>query len=200
MVFTQRGFTLIEISIVLIIIGLLLGGVLKGQEMINDAKIRNIEQDMAGIAAAIHTYQDRYKALPGDDKRAAGRWAAASDGDGDGLLEGDFDSATETDESRIMWRHLRYAGLLQGDPAQSGQPRHAAGGLFGVQGKSGGLLLCARPLTKKFADIIDAHQDDGQPDKGVIRVFAATGAIDFSAPLTSYDSDESTAYSLCKIL
>lgn len=88
MVFTQRGFTLIEISIVLIIIGLLLGGVLKGQEMINDAKIRNIEQDMAGIAAAIHTYQDRYKALPGDDKRAAGRWAAASDGDGDGLLEG----------------------------------------------------------------------------------------------------------------
>ena len=59
MVFTQRGFTLIEISIVLIIIGLLLGGVLKGQEMINDAKIRNIEQDMAGIAAAIYTYQDR---------------------------------------------------------------------------------------------------------------------------------------------
>jgi len=53
MVFTQRGFTLIEISIVLVIIGLLLGGVLKGQEMINDAKIRNIEQDMAGIAAAI---------------------------------------------------------------------------------------------------------------------------------------------------
>ena len=59
MVFTQRGFTLIEISIVLVIIGLLLGGVLKGQEMINDAKIRNIEQDMAGIAAAIYTYQDR---------------------------------------------------------------------------------------------------------------------------------------------
>ena len=101
MVFTQRGFTLIEISIVLIIIGLLLGGVLKGQEMINDAKIRNIEQDMAGIAAAIHTYQDRYKALPGDDKRAAGRWAAASDGDDDGLLEGDFDSNTETEENRI---------------------------------------------------------------------------------------------------
>lgn len=200
MVFTQRGFTLIEISIVLVIIGFLLGGVLKGQEMINDAKIRNIEQDMAGIAAAIYTYQDRYKALPGDDKSAAVRWSAASNGNGNGRLEGAFDSVVETDESRIMWRHLRYAGLLQGDPAQSDQPRHAASGVLGLQGVDGALLLCARPLTKKFAEIIDAHQDDGQPDKGVIRVFSATGAIDFSAPLTSYDSDESTAYSLCKIL
>ena len=200
MVCTQRGFTLIEISIVLVIIGLLLGGVLKGQEMINEAKIRNIKQDMAGIAAAIHTYQDRYKALPGDDKSATVRWSAASNGDGDGRLEGGFDSTTATDESRIMWRHLRYAGLLQGDPTQSDQPRHAVGGILGLQGADGVLLLCARPLTKKFAEIIDAHQDDGQPDKGTVRVFAATGAIDFSAPLTTYGSDESTPYSLCKIL
>ena len=63
----QQGFTLVEIAIVLVIIGLLLGGILKGQEMITQAKIKNAISDFSGISAAYHGYNDRYRALPGDD-------------------------------------------------------------------------------------------------------------------------------------
>src|SRR5438045_3513312 len=82
----QHGFTLVEIAIVLVIIGLLLGGILKGQEMITQAKIKNIVNDFNGITAAVNSYQDRYKALPGDDLGAATRWATngAISGNGNG--------------------------------------------------------------------------------------------------------------------
>ena len=69
-----QGFTLVEIVIVLVIIGLLLGGILKGQEMITQAKIKNLIADFSGISAAYHGYQDRYRAIPGDDPGAAARW------------------------------------------------------------------------------------------------------------------------------
>jgi len=67
----QRGFTLVEIAIVLVIIGLLLGGVLKGQEMITNAKVRNLADQGSGIKAAFFAFQDRYKALPGDYRIAS---------------------------------------------------------------------------------------------------------------------------------
>ena len=55
----QQGFTLVEIAIVLVIIGLLLGGVLKGQEMIKSAKVKSQMQEMDGISAAFNTNQDK---------------------------------------------------------------------------------------------------------------------------------------------
>ena len=67
----QAGFTLVEIAIVLVIIGLLLGGILKGQEMITQARIKNVVNDFNGITAAYFAYQDRYRAVPGDDNQAA---------------------------------------------------------------------------------------------------------------------------------
>src|SRR3990170_2506868 len=73
----NQGFTLVEIAIVLVIIGLLLGGILKGQEMITQAKIKNLIADFSGVSAAYHGYQDRYRAIPGDDAGAAARWAVA---------------------------------------------------------------------------------------------------------------------------
>ncbi len=63
----QSGFTLVEIAIVLVIIGLLLGGVLKGQELIENGRVKNAAADMNGISAAYNSYLDRYRRLPGDD-------------------------------------------------------------------------------------------------------------------------------------
>jgi prepilin-type N-terminal cleavage/methylation domain-containing protein len=63
---TQHGFTLIEIAIVLVIIGLLLGGVLKGQELITGARVRNLIQQQEGVKAAYFGFLDRFRALPGD--------------------------------------------------------------------------------------------------------------------------------------
>ena len=63
----QKGFTLVEIAIVLVIIGLLMGGVLKGQELINSAKVKNFANDFRSISSFVYAYQDRFRALPGDD-------------------------------------------------------------------------------------------------------------------------------------
>jgi len=66
----QSGFTLVEIAIVLVIIGLLLGGVLKGQELINSAKVKNMIGDLRAVSSMVYAYQDRFKALPGDQNVA----------------------------------------------------------------------------------------------------------------------------------
>ena len=62
----QKGFTLIELSIVLVIIGIILGAVLKGQELINNSKAKRIQSDLKGIEAMIWTYYDRKGRFPGD--------------------------------------------------------------------------------------------------------------------------------------
>src|ERR1700687_3842606 len=110
----QKGFTLVEIAIVLVIIGLLLGGILKGQEMITRAKIKNVVADFSGISAAYYGYQDRYRAIPGDDSGAAGRWTTptvATSGNGNGVVSGTYNNAgavcVATVESCSWWDHLR---------------------------------------------------------------------------------------------
>src|SRR5216117_2631109 len=115
----RQGFTLVEIAIVLVIIGLLLGGILKGQEMITQAKIKHSIADFSGVSAAYHGYQDRYRAIPGDDPNAASRWSGASVSPtaaevGNGKVQGKYNSITDTDESRIWWDHLRRSGFVAG--------------------------------------------------------------------------------------
>src|SRR5258708_35563955 len=66
----QRGFTLVEIAIVLVIIGLLIGGVLKGQELIYNQKVKSTYDAYRQYTAAMYGYQDRFKAIPGDDANA----------------------------------------------------------------------------------------------------------------------------------
>src|SRR3954469_2085874 len=130
----QAGFTLVEIAIVLVIIGLLLGGILKGQEMITQAKIKNVISDFSGVSAAYNGYQDRYRALPGDDANAASRWSMpAAAGTRNGIIEGTYAAATASPEpeSRAFWDHLRRAGFVAGSGAN--QPNNAVNGTVGVQ-------------------------------------------------------------------
>ena len=76
----QNGFTLVEIALVLVVTGLLIGGVLKAREMVFNANLKRIERDKAGIVSAIYSYQDRYRQLPGDDDDAWSRFSIYSDG------------------------------------------------------------------------------------------------------------------------
>ena len=130
----QSGFTLVEIAIVLVIIGLLLGGVLKGQELINNAKAKNIENEVNNIKTAIYSYQDRYRALPGDDKKADrfNDIDSSSVGDSNGKIKGNFDSTTDNIESRLFWLHLRNAGLIVGATDDQNQPNNVFNGLIGI--------------------------------------------------------------------
>ena len=113
----QKGFTLIEIAIVLVIIGLLLGGVLKGQELINNARVKSYVTDFRNIPIQLYGYQDRFKALPGDDSlapthipgchRSRPRPPATL---ANGVINGAWDTTTNTDESCLYWQHVRLAG------------------------------------------------------------------------------------------
>src|SRR5687768_5604592 len=138
-----KGFTLVEIAIVLVIIGLLLGGIIKGQEMITQATIKNIIADVSGISAAYHGYVDRYKKIPGDDPctggtvaagtcgTTTGRWTGPTAGNGNGVVAGKYNSATATDESRLWWDHLRRAGFVSG--VGDLQPFNALSGQIAIQ-------------------------------------------------------------------
>ena len=198
----QSGFTLIEIAIVLVIIGLLLGGILKGQELITQGRIRNVGNDFQSMTAAINLYQDRYRSLPGDDAGAAARWSitAPSGGTlGDGIISGNYNSATATDESRQFLLHLRRAGLVGGAVTDDTTPPNAASGVTGIQnGAFGipGIVVCSNNLPAKIAQAVDTQFDDGKSDTGTVR--AATGTTAGATPATNYVDDGANFYVVCK--
>ena len=212
----QTGFTLVEIAIVLVIIGLLLGGILKGQEMITQAKIKNVIADFSGVSAAYHGYQDRYRAIPGDDPNANTRWAvapAATAGNGNGVVAGAYNSAVAGDESRLWWDHLRRAGFVSGAGTQ--QPFNAVTGMIGVQtGSAGGtpatalggfagLIICSANLPDKIAIAVDTQMDDGKIATGSVRGQAQSApnpAIATAADTTEYVENGTNTYTLCRSL
>lgn len=182
------GFTLVEVAIVMVIIGLLLGSVLKGQQILTNAKIKNLEYDNQGVMMAIYTYQERYSVLPGDDPYASAKFdSGVVDGQGDGGLNDLFNSTTETDDSRLLWSHLRAARLIAGDKTSTDLPIHAFNGVVGV---SSSLSLTRTPLTisgmfvgftnipHSVALIIESHLDDNEPYKGTIQTDSMTGYDD----------------------
>lgn len=116
----QRGFTLVEIAIVLVVIGLLLGGVLKGQELIASSRVRNLADQQSGIQAAYFGFMDRYRAVPGDmDSDAAANAIGASinkGGNEDGRLTAASSPGTPGwDELNAVWEHLSKAGFIKGN-------------------------------------------------------------------------------------
>ena len=193
----QSGFTLVEIAIVLVIIGLLLGGVLKGQELINSAKIKHVANDLNGIAAGVYAYQDRYKTFPGDDGGAQARWASTFNGNKNGVVGADPTGvaaastanyndapptalAATTNETILFWHHMRIAGFVAGatTAADGGnQPQNAVGGIVGIQTgaglvpEMGGLVVCTSNLNGKIAGAIDQQFDDGVGNTGTLRAF-----------------------------
>jgi len=112
----QKGFTLIEIAIVLVIIGLLLGGVLKGQELINTARVRALNNNVDGITAAWFSFQDRYRAFPGDYATAQSILNLPGAPEG-GNANGQVDTIAEAGR---IWVHLEAAGYITGGYTDDG--------------------------------------------------------------------------------
>ena len=182
----QAGFTLVEIAIVLVIVGLLIGGVLKGQEMITNAKLKRIESDNAGLGAAIFSYQDRYLALPGDDASADDRfdgYAAANIGNGNGSIEGHWSVTTVALETGKFWMMLRASGLVAGNPADFTPQQNSYGGKIGIHSGAlgiGGHVTVFGQLEGSVVKVLESRLDDVNPGTGRVRSSLASLTADIN--------------------
>ena len=212
---SQAGFTLVEIAIVLVIIGLLLGGILKGQELINSAKVKNLANDFRVIPTYIYAYQDKFKALPGDDAQVTAHITGATlattpaASQGNGVINGNWNSATNTDESFLFWQHVRLANLAAGptDPADPTYiPTNAVGGKLGISsagaaqlqisGMTGTYQVCSAGILGKFAKQLDIQMDDGNTATGSLRVVDDGAAVGTAGKATN-TVDDATNYTVC---
>src|SRR5687768_4146083 len=188
----DSGFTLIEIAIVLVIIGLLLGGVLKGQELITGARVRNLIQQQDGVKAAYFGFLDRFRALPGDYSQATinitniangpcGAPTPNGNGNGDGQI-----SATVGSENTLVWEHLSKAGFINGTytcatgtPTQATSPTNPYGQPLVLQFDAAYAgpptvpsrhnLKTGRQIPSDILAEIDRKIDDGNPQQGSFR-------------------------------
>lgn len=129
--FMRHAFSLVELSIVLVILGLLTGGILAGQSLIRAAELRSVSSEAQRYTAAVRTFRDKYMALPGDMANATSFWGAAHatpatclttagtgtqtcNGNGDGDLD-PAALASQRGELFMFWEQLANAGLIEGD-------------------------------------------------------------------------------------
>ncbi len=213
---SQRGFTLVELAIVLVIIGLIIAAVLKGQELIVSARLKSTISDIDAIRSASQTFRDKYSALPGDYANApsrvgtpAGVTFANCDGspgkcDGSGIIDGDG----LTNETLLFWAHMAAANLISGvSPLGAatigdGLPTAPIGGGLTIRNElvinktahwislGSAAVSPIGVLDAEQALLIDEKADDARPGTGSIRT--PTGACtDVVSPATV---DGTTAY------
>lgn len=219
----QKGFTLVEMAIVLVIIGLLLGGVLKGQELIESSRIKNAANDINGVIAAYNGYVDRFRAVPGDDNGgvATGNtgltdrgtaWSAAVAGNANGQLA-DATPFGSDGENLQFWVHSRAAGFIAGSPATVGLPalpNNAFSGLIGVTASqigtttgtliaAGSAKVCLGSIPGKAARALDIAMDDGNSATGIMRGFVGSANVaPTGAEATAYNDDNQ--YTICRTM
>jgi prepilin-type N-terminal cleavage/methylation domain-containing protein len=157
---TQNGFTLVELAIVMLIIGLLIGGILKGAAIVQNARVNKVISTVKEIEAATYTFKDSYGHFPGDSRYARNRVPGCSasnyciNGDGNNFIASDgsdhvawrsniiaADRSTNGEENIQFWKHLALADLISivvpsADPSKpawgSTHPTSSFGGGFEV--------------------------------------------------------------------
>ncbi|MFZ4541912.1 MAG: type II secretion system protein [Rickettsiales bacterium] len=148
---TRQAFSLVELSIVLVILGLLVGGILSGQSLIRAAELRAVSNEYARYVAAVQTYRDKYFSLPGDMNNATRFWGnlggtnctnnagtgavstGTCDGNGDGAIIGAA-AVSQTGEAFQFWRHLAFAGLIEGTYSGTAGPNASWPGMDTLPG------------------------------------------------------------------
>lgn len=182
----QAGFSLIEIAIVLVVIGLLLGGVLKGQELVTSARVRNLIAQQDGLRAAYFGFLDRYRALPGDYGQATTNIAGATvNGNGNGRVTAATIAGAIEDEHIAVWEHLSRSGFINGSYTYNEAPEinsSAPTSPYGrylrviedaVYGTGGGAsrhnIKTGNQIPSNILAEIDRKLDDGNPVGGVFQ-------------------------------
>lgn len=174
--YTQRGFTLIEISVVLVIIGLMAGGLLKSQKMIEETRFKNFKNQITDFSAAVYAFQNQFRYLPGDFPRASSTFTAPAgisifDGNGNGVLS--ITSAwTGPSEQKASIQHLTLAGLLKGEVTNingyESNIQVSEGWIAGLCTVRGGQGLCILNIKQHIIQRLDEELDDGNLATGKI--------------------------------
>ena len=212
----QKGFTLVEIAVVLVIIGLLLGAILQGTELIENSRIKKASSDISSVSAAYFSYQDRYKRLPGDDgpnlgtlTGRGGDWATVTlNGNNNGALNAPLNSTWNGGgEHAAIWQHLRAAGYIAGSPADAGAaalPRNSWGGLTGITvaamgGGLNGTKICMSQVPGKSASALDLQLDDGLGASGRLRATLGASGVNTNPTNVALAApyNESNVYTIC---
>ncbi|GBE00504.1 hypothetical protein BMS3Abin07_02555 [bacterium BMS3Abin07] len=174
----NKGFTLVEMAIVLVIIGIILAGVLKGEELINNAKMKRTYSLYRETMAAYYTYLDKYQRFPGDDNTVATRtgWVASVDGNNNGRIDGGVrfnctGAEAAGEESCNALRHLRLANIIVGSGRTN--PGDPYGGSVviayrSINGKATNWIAMSN-IPADVAESIDTQNDDGIYNSGSIR-------------------------------
>ncbi|MBX9620744.1 MAG: prepilin-type N-terminal cleavage/methylation domain-containing protein [Alphaproteobacteria bacterium] len=200
----EAGFSLIELAVVLIIMGLLIGGILKGRDLIESARLKRVISQLNELRMATSTFLDKYNSLPGDFHNASTQIKAnLPNGNGNGLVEGA--GLAPGSEALAFWAHLAGAGLI-GNPGLEheinvgefgkGAPESSLGGGFTVennpQGLSGLWFILGQKhndhgtgglLTPSQALSIDKRMDNGHPTSGKVRAMDGTDKAPHSCVL-----------------
>jgi prepilin-type N-terminal cleavage/methylation domain-containing protein len=202
----QSGFTLIEIAIVLVIIGLLLGGILQGQSLINSARVRNLISQIDGVKAAFYGFQDRYGALPGDFTLASTQIpGSTANGNGDGQIEG---AGGAVNESILVWDHLSHAGFISGTYTYNATQSSATtptnpwnaylqliyDNVYADPGTptSRHNLKTGNQIPVDILAEVDRKVDDGNALRGTIRFSIYNGGAAAPSDATCYDTSTGT--------
>lgn len=218
------GFTLVELAVVLVLIGLLVGVMLLGNGILVQSRIKFVASEFEHLKVAVITYQDRYAALPGDDARAMSRWVGRSrDGTGDGRISGSYQDPppagnpvvtlvvdATSGESLNFWWQLRLSELIVAPPpiiTPVAQPLNAYSGVVGVEWAALGfprLAVCTANLPGEVAIGVESQLDDGNPRRGLVR--AAKQTVDnepiatADATITAFATGDADMYILCRRL
>jgi prepilin-type N-terminal cleavage/methylation domain-containing protein len=202
------GFTLIEIAIVLMIMGLMLGGIFKAEGVTEISTVHQLESDFRNIALYINEYQGAFHALPGDDPSigsanshlanavSCGASIVGKCMTGNGIIDGRWNDNTAASESFLVWQQLRLAGYVSGetDITSANYPaKNIVGGILGVTNQAaspivelkGNYIICSDGIAGKFVKQIDIALDDGNTASGSMMASIHGTAIDGSVIATN---------------
>lgn len=179
----EKGFSLIEVAIAIVVVGLVVSLTLKGKELIHTAKLNSVVDQVNAFRMATQMFMEKYSAMPGDFANAKDMIdGSLENGSGNGNI-------SSISDAKRFWKHLVVSGLLSAELI-NGFPVSKFGGYYSVASNVGGnegvWIILSRGtsnnmnfsgiISQEDAYVIDKKYDNGDPSSGEIRTLKATGS------------------------